>query len=211
MQRQRAKDRWGHILLQDECWKYLTPLAAIALALVSVSLCYRCRRWRPKKGSVASREFCFLSPNIPGLFFLLLQGVFGAMAHNDTQWHTTAQNGTPMAHIRRTTGGDGAHTAHNGTWRHTMARKRHTMAQIRHTMGRNGAQVAHDGTRTIILQARDCLQLAAGNSWRGLDLLERRLDARANFDLVENSRAVWEDTPAGLQTEWGISGRGGEV
>ena len=125
MQRQRAKDRWGHILLQDECWKYLTPLAAIALALVSVSLCYRCRRWRPKKGSVASREFCFLSPNIPGLFFLLLQGVFGAMAHNDTQWHTTAQNGT--------------------LW-HTYGAQRGAMAHIQHTMAHGGTQWHANGT-----------------------------------------------------------------
>ena len=183
MQRQGAKDRWGHILLQDECWKNLTPLAAIALALVSVSLCYRYRCWRPKNGSVALREFCFLNPNTPRLLFLLLWGyleLWRTMTHNGTQrlrmarYGThTAHNGGAMAHIQHTMAHGGTEWHANGTLWHRCGTQWDTMAHNGTQMARNGAQwhtTARNGTRTVILQARACFQLADGNSGSGLDL-----------------------------------------
>ena len=181
MQPQRAKDRWGHILLQDECWKNLTPLAAIALALVSVSLCYRYRCWRPKNGSVALREFCFLNPNTPRLLFLLLWGyleLWRTMTHNgtqrlrmarygthtahnggrwrtySTQWHMAAHNGTQTAHC-------GTDAAHNGTRWHTMAHKWHAMAH-------NGTQqhaMAHERSFCKPAPASSSQTEIAGAGW----------------------------------------------
>ena len=65
-------------------------------------------------------------------------------AHNGMQWHAMAHNGTQWHAMAYT-------VAHNGTQWHTIARNWHT----------NGPSA----------QARDCFQLAAGNSWNRLDFL----------------------------------------